>query len=92
MGRIKETSRKSSNRRRRSVIYIICEGTETEPWFPSSISRLSAQCSAVYNLLPIFSISRISSGDAGSMPFSLTISATASTSGKFVFAMVEGFK
>lgn len=31
MGRIKEISRKSSNRRRRSVIYIICEGTETEP-------------------------------------------------------------
>lgn len=31
MGRIKEISRKSSNRRRRPVIYIICEGTETEP-------------------------------------------------------------
>lgn len=31
MGRIKEISRKPSKRRRRPVIYIVCEGTETEP-------------------------------------------------------------
>lgn len=31
MGRIKEISRKSSKRCRRPVIYIICEGKETEP-------------------------------------------------------------